>query len=286
MEAPSVLPRRDPQPQDDRLSCIGARSGPGAPPAASPRRGGGPHRPGRRGDGGAGGTSRAHRPGGGRSRTTPRASLHTIRNTADAPVTYVMFKWQADPRQKPGLLEQQVIPVRRGHPDRVLRLSRRLLEGETACLRRLHSHLTTLQPGAGYDPHVDAHDVAIVVLEGDAGDPGRTGRAGQRRLLRGRRIARHAQRGRRPRGLPGLRVPRPASAASGLERGPRPARWAPPVAGRGRSEAVEDQVARVRTRSPARRPPRGPATSDRSSGPPRRTAGRTRRSRTGPRSPT
>jgi quercetin dioxygenase-like cupin family protein len=41
-----------------------------------------------------------------------------------------------------------------------------LFEGPTGCLGKLHSHLTILEPGAGYEPHRDAHDVAIVTLEG------------------------------------------------------------------------------------------------------------------------
>jgi hypothetical protein len=31
----------------------------------------------------------------------------------------------------------------------------------------LHCHLTTLEPGAGYEEHVDPYDVAIVLLEGE-----------------------------------------------------------------------------------------------------------------------
>ena len=101
----------------------------------------------------------------------PAGLAHTIRNTADAPVTYVMFKWRADPQEKADRLEHQVIPYGESSDEAVQTGSsgfsaNTLLEGETSCLRRLHSHLTTLQPGAGYDPHVDAHDVAIVVLEG------------------------------------------------------------------------------------------------------------------------
>jgi hypothetical protein len=41
-----------------------------------------------------------------------------------------------------------------------------VLDGETRHLRHLHAHITTLQPGAGYEPHADAYDVCIVVLEG------------------------------------------------------------------------------------------------------------------------
>ena len=91
---------------------------------------------------------------------------HTIRNSTDAPVTYVMFKWHADPREKDGLLETQLIPRALSADGSSGFSTTTVLEGETRCLRRLQSHLTTLQPGAGYDPHVDAHDVAIVVLEG------------------------------------------------------------------------------------------------------------------------
>jgi hypothetical protein len=31
----------------------------------------------------------------------------------------------------------------------------------------LHCHVSTLAPGAGYAPHIDAHDAVIVVLEGE-----------------------------------------------------------------------------------------------------------------------
>lgn len=99
----------------------------------------------------------------------PASFAHTIRNTADAPVTYVMFKWRADSEEKADLLEHRLIsPSDSAHVQQGPSgfSTRTLLEGETRSLRRLQSHLTTLQPGAGYDPHVDAHDVAIVVLEG------------------------------------------------------------------------------------------------------------------------
>ena len=34
-------------------------------------------------------------------------------------------------------------------------------------LHKLECHVSTVAPGAGLEPHVDAHDVAIVVLEGE-----------------------------------------------------------------------------------------------------------------------
>ena len=44
---------------------------------------------------------------------------------------------------------------------------RLVFEGATGGLRKLHCHASTLTPGAGYDAHIDAHDVAIIVLKGE-----------------------------------------------------------------------------------------------------------------------
>jgi quercetin dioxygenase-like cupin family protein len=41
------------------------------------------------------------------------------------------------------------------------------LRRSTANLEKLHGHTSTLTPGAGYDPHADPYDVAIIVLEGE-----------------------------------------------------------------------------------------------------------------------
>jgi quercetin dioxygenase-like cupin family protein len=101
----------------------------------------------------------------------PAGFAHTIRNASDAPVTYVMFKWHTTPGTNGHLLGHHLV--------RSLESSRNtddtdsngfsttgVLDGGTKCLRHLHSHVTTLQSGAGYPPHVDAHDVAIIVLQG------------------------------------------------------------------------------------------------------------------------
>src|SRR5262245_4869032 len=45
--------------------------------------------------------------------------------------------------------------------------TRPVFEHPTRYLERLHCHTSTLQPGAGYEPHRDDHDVAIVVLDGE-----------------------------------------------------------------------------------------------------------------------
>jgi hypothetical protein len=44
--------------------------------------------------------------------------------------------------------------------------SRRIFAAPTRYLAKLECHLTTLEPGAGYEPHRDAHDVAILLLRG------------------------------------------------------------------------------------------------------------------------
>jgi hypothetical protein len=44
---------------------------------------------------------------------------------------------------------------------------RPVFAGPTAYLRNLHCHTSTLTPGAGYEPHIDAYDVAILVLDGE-----------------------------------------------------------------------------------------------------------------------
>lgn len=51
---------------------------------------------------------------------------------------------------------------------------RRLFEGPTAYLGKLHAHVTDLQPGAGYPPHKDKYDVAILVFSGTVETLGKT----------------------------------------------------------------------------------------------------------------
>ena len=97
----------------------------------------------------------------------PSGQYHTIRNPGTSPIAYLMFKWRApatdaaEPR-----LGTEIVSFDRflgaAEPFR----TELVLEGPTGCLRKLHSHLTVLRPGAGYEPHRDAHDVAIVLLEG------------------------------------------------------------------------------------------------------------------------
>ncbi len=99
----------------------------------------------------------------------PSTQYHTITNPGAAPVTYLMFKWIAgdagttDPMQAGVFTYDEQSPPA-GAP---AFFKRRLFEQATHRLGKLHAHLTTLQAGAGYPPHVDAYDVAILVLSGE-----------------------------------------------------------------------------------------------------------------------
>ena len=88
----------------------------------------------------------------------PAGFAHTLQTTSAEPAMYVMFKWRGEPGAADRHLSHSRFETAGG--------SRMLFEGSTQYLRKLHSHVTVLEPGGGYDPHVDAYDVAIVVLEG------------------------------------------------------------------------------------------------------------------------
>lgn len=104
---------------------------------------------------------------------------HTIRNVSDRPVTYLMFKWHNRRRRtalrrfldffsrKRPTLKSGTFDAGLSSGDQPADFSTvRVFEGRTRWLRRLHCHLTRLKPGAGYDPHADGYDVAIVLLAG------------------------------------------------------------------------------------------------------------------------
>lgn len=105
----------------------------------------------------------------------PAGFAHSIRNDSPAPVTYLMLKWRAERRRVTAPLEARRVRFLdvdarlRHHGDGFE--TKTILDGETASLGHLHAHVSTLRPGGGYVPHVDRHDVAIVVLAGtvDAG---------------------------------------------------------------------------------------------------------------------
>ncbi|MEW9804834.1 cupin domain-containing protein [Mesorhizobium sp. ZMM04-5] len=96
----------------------------------------------------------------------PAYQYHTIRNVSSRPVTYLMYKWRAAPKETSGQLGTTILHTNQVQmPDRPMAVSG-LMESPTGYLSKLHAHLTTMKPGAGYDDHVDDHDVAIIVFDG------------------------------------------------------------------------------------------------------------------------
>ena len=100
----------------------------------------------------------------------PANFAHTLQTKSEQPASYLMFRWQ-------GAAKRKNHPLSFGHfsVSDVLKDSgmdagfhtRQVFEGPTAYLRKLHCHVSTLSSGAGYSPHADPYDVAIIMLEGE-----------------------------------------------------------------------------------------------------------------------
>jgi quercetin dioxygenase-like cupin family protein len=98
----------------------------------------------------------------------PAFQHHTIRNPGPGSLTYLMFKWHVDgakPAANP--LGTTVFRFGDAQPQGGKGfVTEKLFERPTAWLGRLQCHTTRLAPGARYAPHVDAYDVAILMLSG------------------------------------------------------------------------------------------------------------------------
>jgi mannose-6-phosphate isomerase-like protein (cupin superfamily) len=101
---------------------------------------------------------------------------HTIRNTGATPVTYLMFKWRAAPANDAAPLATSIFRDHIVHSASAPKsfAHQRLVEHPTTFLQKLHAHVTVMKPGAGYAPHTDEYDVAIVVFAGTVKTVGRT----------------------------------------------------------------------------------------------------------------
>jgi len=99
----------------------------------------------------------------------PACFAHTLQTTSKASANYLMFKWQDNRKKNKSPLtfcHFSLLDSFSGSKAKDLFCSRLVFEGSTVYLRKLHCHTSTLTPGAGYDPHIDDYDVAIIVLEG------------------------------------------------------------------------------------------------------------------------
>lgn len=99
----------------------------------------------------------------------PPRQHHTIRNSSSAPVTYMMFRWRravapaAETRLKTRVFRAP--PPVDAVPGRGF-ATRAVLDAPTRWLRKLHCHASRLEVGAGYAPHADPYDLAILVKSG------------------------------------------------------------------------------------------------------------------------
>jgi quercetin dioxygenase-like cupin family protein len=96
---------------------------------------------------------------------------HTIQTTSQKPANYIMLKWQGKSISKDSTLAFGLFDLFDSASDSKNgqgRASRLVFEGLTRYLRKIRCHTTTLAPQSGYDPHIDKHDVIIIVLEGEA----------------------------------------------------------------------------------------------------------------------
>lgn len=98
----------------------------------------------------------------------PAGQHHTIHNPGSTPVAYLMFKWLAAPlpTASPAVTAIHHFGEMTADPAAPPFSTRRIFEGPTSLLEKLHAHVSFARPGGGYAAHADAHDVAIVLLEG------------------------------------------------------------------------------------------------------------------------
>jgi mannose-6-phosphate isomerase-like protein (cupin superfamily) len=110
----------------------------------------------------------------------PAFKRHTIHNTGPEPATYLMFKWHKEGApEADGRLETTILRYNDDATDIDPKpaqevVYKEILDGPTAYLSQLQSHVTTLQQGSGYEPHSDEYDVAILLLRGTVKTLGQT----------------------------------------------------------------------------------------------------------------
>jgi len=96
---------------------------------------------------------------------------HTLRSEGAGPAKYFVLKWGKEPRERTeatlasGNFDYRAALLSPGGAAKGFTTTL-LFEGPTQHLGKLHSHVSALQPGAGYDPHGDDYDVAMVLLSG------------------------------------------------------------------------------------------------------------------------
>jgi radical SAM protein with 4Fe4S-binding SPASM domain len=100
----------------------------------------------------------------------PAGFAHTIKTISAEPANYLMLKWHNKFRDDSSALSFSSFNFSASMTDATIQegfCSHLIFEGPTAYLKKLHCHVTTLAPQAGYAPHTDPYDVILVILEGE-----------------------------------------------------------------------------------------------------------------------
>jgi len=101
----------------------------------------------------------------------PAGLSHMIQAQSGRPANYIMFKWHGPWKQKDkamGFVKHDLFEADdEGAVSQEGFLPRHLFHEPTHYLKTLHCHVSTMFPGAGYEPHRDDYDVAIILLQGE-----------------------------------------------------------------------------------------------------------------------
>jgi quercetin dioxygenase-like cupin family protein len=104
----------------------------------------------------------------------PSYEQHCVGNSGEAAASYLVLAWRGPALETDDPAPATVIAAEPSRPEDTQSFRRDVLfERPTAYLEKLHVHMSTLQPGAGYAPHVDDYDVVIVLLSGTVETLGR-----------------------------------------------------------------------------------------------------------------
>lgn len=100
----------------------------------------------------------------------PSRLSHTIINTDETTINYMMMRWKSYKDNAWGdsssYLRFSYPHIPKDYTPTESFPKRDIFEFPTRVLKMLHCHCTVLGPRGGYDAHRDDHDVAIIVLEG------------------------------------------------------------------------------------------------------------------------
>jgi MoaA/NifB/PqqE/SkfB family radical SAM enzyme/uncharacterized cupin superfamily protein len=98
----------------------------------------------------------------------PANFAHTIQTTSHEPANYLMLRWfNSKKTHSAGVCRFGVLDSRFAGDPKDGYTSHLIFRGPTEYLQKLRCHASALGAGKGYDPHVDRHEVAIIVLEGE-----------------------------------------------------------------------------------------------------------------------